>query len=112
MSTAFQTRGAGIQILEILSERNQFAKSDSKTFMMSFPNGCTVIINYGKDIPSTNQDGGSFSTKIGDADYATAVQVCIFDSKGSVVRFKDGELTKGNVSPSKVLDILNWVSTR
>jgi hypothetical protein len=77
-----------------------------------FPNGWEVSAVYGAAVYSHKQDGQRFNTHIKETDYATAVEIAIFNSKRDMVPFKDGDSIKGFATVAELTQILEWVSTQ
>lgn len=77
-----------------------------------YANGWSVSAVYGAATYSHNKTGYRFPTEIADTDYATTVEVAIFDSQQKMVQFKDGERVKGFATVAELYQILQWVSTR
>jgi hypothetical protein len=77
-----------------------------------FLNGWEVSAVYGAAVYSHKQDGQRFNTHINQTDYASTVEVAIFNSRKDMVPFKDGDTVKGFATVAELTQILEWVSTQ
>ena len=79
---------------------------------IKFPNGYEASVVYGALAYSNNQNGGRIYEPLQHGEYASAVEVALFQPDGVPIPFKDGQEVKGFVSVTELFSILNWVSTR
>lgn len=80
--------------------------------MFYFQNGWSVSAVYGAATYSRNQSGERFAAEIEDRQFATAVEIAIFNPQQDMVPFKDGDTVKGFATVAELYQILEWVSTR
>jgi hypothetical protein len=79
---------------------------------IKFPNGYEASVVYGALAYSHNGDGERITHPLQPVEFASSVEVALFQPDGVPVPFKDGEEVKGFVSVTELFSILNWVSTR
>ena len=79
---------------------------------IKFPNGYEASVVYGALAYSHNGDGERITHPLQPDEFASSVEVALFQPDGVPVPFKDGEEVKGFVSVTELFSILNWVSTR
>lgn len=100
----------GIRIRHISAEGKHIAEQYQMLFV--FLNGWEVSAVYGAAVYSHKQDGVRFNTHINQTDYASTVEVAIFNSRKDMVPFKDGDTVKGFATVAELYQILEWVSTQ
>jgi hypothetical protein len=79
---------------------------------IKFPNGYEASVVYGALAYSTDHNGSRITHPLQPDQFASSVEVALFQPDGVPVPFKDGEEVKGFVSVTELFSILNWVSTR
>jgi len=80
--------------------------------MFYFQNKWSVSAVYGAATYSHDQNGTRFNTEIGQNQYASQVEIAIFNPQQEMVPFKDGDTVKGFATVAELYQILEWVSTR
>jgi hypothetical protein len=79
---------------------------------IKFTNGYEASVVYGALAYSTDHNGSRITAPLQPHEFASSVEVAIFQPAGVPVPFKDGEEVKGFVTVTDLFQILNWVSTR
>jgi hypothetical protein len=79
---------------------------------VKFPNGYQVSAVYGALAYSTDHNGSRITAPLQHEQFASTVEVAIFQPNGEIVPFKDGQEVKGFVTVTDLFQILNWVSTQ